>query len=343
MPDAPSEPVTVVVSMRNAGSTILPCLKELAAQDYPIAEIMVVDNVSTDDSAAQVEAFAGTAPVPVRLIRKTVDALISGSYNTGVAEAHTALVVFVHADSALPTPHELERLVRPLLQDARVVGSCPRLLMPPEVWERFPFWQRALFARAACRENHSMCGKFDAVRRDVYLAIGGYNARRFSKNCGYGGEDADFRDRLQRAGTVARSDARVIHLHDLSGQFGLADLFRTRRLLGRTYGKVLRFQKFWPLGEKVLFFVRPVLAILPFVPHLHLLGLLALLAFGFINSRAMYASRITCRDPRILMLPVVDLLLVYWESYWLAEGILTPAADAAYGVHASSAASHRKP
>ncbi|MFA7054538.1 MAG: glycosyltransferase, partial [Kiritimatiellia bacterium] len=58
-------PVSIVMSMRNSSSTIIPCLEGLAAQEYPIAEIIVFDNVSKDDSVEKVEAFAKQCPIPV--------------------------------------------------------------------------------------------------------------------------------------------------------------------------------------------------------------------------------------------------------------------------------------
>lgn len=48
-------PVSIVVPMRNASTTVLICLESLVTQDYPIREIVVVDNASTDDSVAIVK------------------------------------------------------------------------------------------------------------------------------------------------------------------------------------------------------------------------------------------------------------------------------------------------
>lgn len=45
-------------------------------------------------------------------------------------------------------------------------------------------------------------------------------------------------------GVVAKSDAQVIHLHDLSRSYDLKALFQTRKMLSRTYAKILMFQGF---------------------------------------------------------------------------------------------------
>jgi len=321
-------PVSVIVGMRNSATTIISCLDGLVAQDYPIAEIIVIDNVSTDSSAALVEGYLPASPVPLRLVRQTTDGGLTTSYNTGAQRALSPLLVFVHSDSMLPTPHELGRLVAPLLDDPAVVAAYSILLMPAEVWSRFPYWQKYLFSQVALRERACMCGKFDCVRKETYWKVGGHNVVRFTATCGYGGEDSDLNGRLMKAGRVAGSSARVIHLHDLSTGYGLRALFRTRKMLARTYGKIIVFQGLAPIRGKLPFFAKPALALVPFVPHLFWLGLGVLLAFSAVYSRRMYTSRRTLLNWRIALVPLVDIALLYHESFWFIEGLLAPPADA---------------
>lgn len=321
-------PVSVIVTMRNSSSTILECLKGLASQDYPVAEIIVFDNVSTDHSADLVEQFAKECRVPIRLIRQTVNRGISNSYNEGAAMASSPLLILVHSDGAFPSPHEIEKLTAPLLNNPSVVATYPKILMPFSVWVRFPFWQKHIFARDLEKESFSMCGLFDCVRKDVYLKAGGYNVERFVDGCGYGGEDSDAHFRIARLGMTQQSDARVIHLHDLSNNYGLDKLFARRKLLARTYGKILQFQGFQLTLGKLSFFVRPALAVFPFVPGLTSVGVALLFMYAVANSWKMYRMRCTLCDPRILLLPLVDVALVYFETFWFFEGLLTPPADA---------------
>jgi len=319
---------TVIISMLNSSSTVVPCLEGIVSQRYPVDEIIVVDNRSRDDSVAKVEAFAKQSPVPVRLIKQTFEGAIGDSYNLGAALAGSPLLILVHSDGAFPSPDEIGRLTSPLHEDPECVAACPRLMMPREVWERFPYWQKHLFSRAMGRENHSMCGKFDCVRKEVFVGAGGYDAKRFTATCGYGGEDSDAHFRISKRGRVAQTDARVIHLHDLSANFSLGSLFKTRKRLALTYAKVLQFQGFQPTPGKLSFFVRPVLAVLPLIPHFWGPGLALLLFFSIANSWRMYTSRSTLCSPRIFLLPFVDVALVYYEAFWFVQGLLTSPADA---------------
>jgi glycosyltransferase involved in cell wall biosynthesis len=321
-------PVSIIVGMRNSASTIIPCLEGLIVQTYPVAEIIVIDNVSTDNSVALVIDFQKRSPVPLRLLKQVVNGGLATSYNTGAALASSPLLVFAHSDSLLPSSHDLGRLVAPVISNPDVVASYPTLAMPKEVWIRFPYWQKYLFSPVAMREIASMCGKFDCVRKETFLQVGGHNVKRFTAACGYGGEDSDLTSRLSKKGRVILSDAMVIHLHDLSSAYGLHSLFSTRKLLARTYGKTLVFQGLFPLVGKIPVFVKPTLACLPFVPYLFWLSVASFLVFSLVYSRRMFTSRCTLFDRRIWLVPFVDWALIYYETFWFLEGLLTPPADA---------------
>lgn len=328
MNEPDKQPVSVIVIMRNSSSTIIPCLEGVASQEYPITEIMVVDNKSKDNSVALVEAYARRCPFPLRLIKQAVDGGLTTSYNTGATLAVSPLMIFAHSDGAFPTRHELRKLTAPLIENEEVIAAYSELLMPEDVWLKYPFWEKLLFVRAVGRRVPTMCGKFDCIRKEAFWRAGGHNTVRFTATCGYGGEDSDLYHRLTQLGSVVKTGAQVIHLHDISGTYSLRSLFLTRKLLARTYGKIVKFQgvKFAP--GSLLLFARPALAIIPLVPHLHGVGVVCLILYSMLNSRPMYTHRSTLSDWRILAVPVLDICLVYYETFWFIESLLTPSADA---------------
>jgi len=313
------EPVSVVVTMRNSASTIVNSLRSIASQNYPVAEIIVVDNVSTDDSVALVEQFGQQQPVPVRIIRMPENFGLCASFNAGVKEAISSSVILMHSDSSLPTRDEIRKLTGPSRQDPAVVATCPKLILPESIWNGFPFWQKALFARVVGKEIAVFTGKFDCVKRDVFLRIGGFDENLFNDPSGFGGEDGDLYLRLCLEGRVTPSEARVVHLHYLGANYTLADFLKNRKVLARTYGRFLTLHPSRIPSNWVLF-VKPVLAIIPLLPHFHLAGIVLLFLFSFLNSRKLYISSSSVRDPRTLSLPFVDIFLVFYETFWMIEG-----------------------
>ena len=327
-------PVTVIVSGRNSATTIRPCLESLASQDWPIDEILVFDNGSSDGSQDIVLDVAQSAKVPIRLIDGGADGFLCSAYNRGAAMAKSEILVLCHSDGMVPSSGELRKLIAPLAADPSAAASYPRLLMPREVWNRFPFWQKFLFVRAVDSTAHSRCAIFDAVRKSVYREAGGFDEKRFTANCGYGGEDNDAQLRFSRHGKQLMTEARVIHLHNLSPNYGFRNYMAFRALLGRTYGAQLRWQHGVAAKSDILFFVRPILSILPIFAALAfcisfdygmyaVLGALLLqIAFAVLNSRKMFVSRQTLSDLRILLVIPVSMFMIYYETFWFFYGLI---------------------
>ena len=333
-------PVTIVVSGRNSSTTLHSCLESLARQDYPIDEILCFDNRSTDDSREIAHSVAAASRVPIRVIDGGDGGTLSSAYNRGAKMAKSEIIVLCHSDCMIPSSEELRKLITPLVSDLSASAAYPIQLMPREVWCKFPFWQKFLFASAVERVGHMRCAMFDAVRRDIYLRAGGFNEKRFTSTCGYGGEDNDAQVRFSRFGKQLFTEARVVHLHAFSASFGFGSYLGTRALLARTYGKQLRWQRGLVEFSNLYFFVRPLLAALPFVACLPFafglcrLGLGAVCAavglqmlFSLLVSRKMYRYRDTLLDWRILLVLPATWFMIYYETFWFFHGLFTPYAD----------------
>src|SRR5256885_101342 len=101
-PFAPSLPwprISVVVCSCNVGRTIRDACEGLRRLDYPNYEVIVVDDGSTDGTAAIASEY------DVRLIR-TPNRGLSSARNTGLAAATGEIVAYLD-DDAYPDPHWL--------------------------------------------------------------------------------------------------------------------------------------------------------------------------------------------------------------------------------------------
>jgi cellulose synthase/poly-beta-1,6-N-acetylglucosamine synthase-like glycosyltransferase len=123
--------VTVIVPAYNEGATISETLASLRAQTVPPTEIIVVDDVSTDDTGA-VAARAG-----VRVVRPPGNTgSKAGAQTFALPFVRTELVVAIDADTTL-APDALEKL-RPAFDDPAVAAACGTVLPRriKSVWER---------------------------------------------------------------------------------------------------------------------------------------------------------------------------------------------------------------
>ena len=122
MPASPPS-ASVVVLNWNGGQMVQLCVASVLAQTRPPDELLVVDNGSTDGSAAQLSAaFPG-----VRLLALGRNTGFAGGMNAGIAATGGEAVLVLNLDVELE-PDYLERCVGALQADPALGGVTGKLL-----------------------------------------------------------------------------------------------------------------------------------------------------------------------------------------------------------------------
>jgi glycosyltransferase involved in cell wall biosynthesis len=114
---------SVVIPLYNKAPHIANTLRSVLAQSFPADEIIVVDDGSTDESAAVVEQFANAGVV---LLRQK-NAGVSAARNLGVRRASCDYVAFVDADDAWLPGH--------LAAVNCLINQCPGLGLYSTLYE----------------------------------------------------------------------------------------------------------------------------------------------------------------------------------------------------------------
>lgn len=207
MSEAHEPTVAVVVPVRNGATTIDTCLEALCAVDWPRerVELVVVDNGSTDGTAARVRRH------PVRLLHEHSRPSSYLARNRGVAATRAEILAFTDAD-CVPDRGWIRALAAPLADPG--VGGVAGAIEAWRAESAVERWQarRALLAGRAFRHPVLPFAQTAnaAYRRDAFVAAGG-----FDPDLVFGG-DLDFSWRLQRC-TGRRlawaPDAIVRHRH----------------------------------------------------------------------------------------------------------------------------------
>jgi len=218
--------VSVIIVNWNAGPALEACLGSVGPGD---AEVIVVDNASTDGSAAAARAgFPG-----VRVLETGENPGFAAGANRGAAAARGDVLVFLNPDARL-LDGALAALVDALLlvPGAGIAGGA--LVDERGRWQ--PAWARfapiphllldTTIGRLGSRTRRRpyavdwVYGTFMAVRRDVFRQLGGFDARYFLY-----GEDLDLCYRAGGLGvrTVHVPAARAMHARNVSAalRFGL--------------------------------------------------------------------------------------------------------------------------
>ena len=175
--------VTVIVPAFNEEGTIAETLRSLAGQTVRPAEIIVVDDGSTDGTAGVARSFGATVlRPPVNTGSK------AGAQTFALPSVHTDFVIALDADTTL-APDAIERLV-PAFVDPAVDAVCGSVIprRTRSVWERGRFVEY-LFAFTFYKRIQDLYGAplissgcFSMYRTDALRAIGGWSTRTLAED-----------------------------------------------------------------------------------------------------------------------------------------------------------------
>jgi len=238
-------PASFVVPAYNEVVGIEQAVRSLAASDYPEFEVVVIDDGSTDGTAALVERLGLER---VRVVRQA-NAGKPAALNRGLADARHEVIVMVDADTIFE-PETLKRLVQPLREDEvgavsgnTKVGNRRRLLGR---WQHIEYvmgfnLDRRLYDVLQCMPT--VPGAIGAFRRSALAEVGGVSGATLA-------EDTDLTLALGRAGW------RVAYVEDARAWTEAPTSLRTlwRQRFRWSYGTLQSVWKhraaFWRRGEE---------------------------------------------------------------------------------------------
>lgn len=221
--------VSVIVVNYNAGSRLEKCLAHLGAQSFGDFETIVVDNASSDGSAAAVER----SERPARLIEAGGNLGFAAANNLAAKEARGTWLAFLNPDAYA----DLDWLAAfrrgcDAYPDVAAFGSAQLDAADPsridgagDVCHAFGLHYRGWFGWPSSSlpedgECFSPCAAAAFYRRETFLALGGFDERFF---CYAEDMDLGFRLRLEGGRAIQLKDARVYH--EGSGVTGRASDF----------------------------------------------------------------------------------------------------------------------
>jgi glycosyltransferase involved in cell wall biosynthesis len=198
--------ISVIIPVYNGGRTLPDCLRALQNQTYPPDEVIVVDDGSTDDTAAVAARFGVT-------VLSQVNAGPAAARNRGAEAARGSILLFTDAD-CVPAPDWIERMSAPFA-DPTVAGAKGEYrTRQRELIARFVQQEyQDRYDRMAGRSQIDFVDTYSAAyRRDLFLAAGGFDPTFPTASV----EDQEFSFHLAGQGhrLVYVPGAIVYHQHD---------------------------------------------------------------------------------------------------------------------------------
>jgi glycosyltransferase involved in cell wall biosynthesis len=172
--------VSVIVPVFN-GSHFLPrCLDAIERSSFRQFEVIVVDDASTDDSAAISRASGA------RVVSLPVQGGPGGARNRGALEAQGEILFFVDADVVIH-PDAMARVAADLAEGptlAAVFGSYDDSPAEASFISQYKNLYHHFTHQQASPNAATFWAGCGAIRRDVFLASGGFDQHRYHGRSG---------------------------------------------------------------------------------------------------------------------------------------------------------------
>jgi biofilm PGA synthesis N-glycosyltransferase PgaC len=239
---AEAPPVSVIVPAYNEEAVIVSAIRSLLELDYPAYEVIVVDDGSTDGTAARVATLAGDyGRVTIRVVTRPNGGKAS-ALNAGIALARSDYVLCMDADSRLS--REALRVAMRHFGDPRVgaVAGNVKVVNRGTMWtalqalEYIEGLNMARRAQGFLRVVNIVPGPVGVFRREALLGVGGYDTDTFA-------EDADLTLKILTAGWHVTYEDRAIAWTEAPER--LQDLIKQRYRWTRGILQALRKRSAW--------------------------------------------------------------------------------------------------
>jgi glycosyltransferase involved in cell wall biosynthesis len=185
MPD-----VSIIVPTKNSARTIESCLQSIKRQAHAAIELIVVDNSSTDSTAAIARRYADSFLIqgPER----------SSQRNVGARSSEGDYLLFIDSDMILD-PDVVAQCM------TTIGGSTAPALIIPEISIGDGFWAKCRALERDCYSNDDSVESARFYRRSAFDDAGGYDERLVAF------EDWDLSLRVSRGTSLPRISSLIVH------------------------------------------------------------------------------------------------------------------------------------
>ncbi len=243
MPD-----VSLYIPCYNASKYIEKCLSSILAQTYPIQEILIVDDGSTDDTVEVVKKFPS-----IQIVKHPENRGLAAARNTGIRELKFEFIANIDSD-CVAEKDWLEQLMKNMTEN-NIAGVGGKLVETnrstiPDYWRRVHMKQH--WGEDRVINPQWLFGHSSVFRKNALESVNGY-LEKFRTNY----EDLDLSRRLREKDytIVYEPQAIVNHLRNdtaLSvlntrwrwtalGVHGPVTILEVIKNLGRNFGRSLKY------------------------------------------------------------------------------------------------------
>ena len=184
--------VSIIIPVHNGGDKFRKCLLSVKALRTPPKEVIVVEDGYSDGTWKLAEKF------DMHVVKRPVSGGPARARNLGAHHAKGDLLLFIDADVTIPNDM-IEQVVKPFQDDPgldALIGSYDDKPFESNFLSQYKNLLHHYVHQISNRDAYTFWGACGAIRRDVFLKIGGFDKRYRRPSI----EDIDLGYRLKKSG-----------------------------------------------------------------------------------------------------------------------------------------------
>lgn len=225
------EKVSIIIPTYNRSAKLKKSIESVLQQSYTNFELLIVDDASTDDTQAMVEAISDGR---IRYIRQMVNGGASAARNEGVRQADAPLIAFQDSDD-IWKPEKLEKQMaywQEYPEYAMIYCAYKKYIDGQEIVVPNASWRGSLEGKlfSWLAQRNSIGAPTMLMKRECFLEAGGFDTDLRAL------EDWDFVLRFSTKYAIGYVDEPLVDSYDSLGgvSSGVSAYYESRcRMIGR--------------------------------------------------------------------------------------------------------------
>lgn len=167
--------LSIVIAVCNGADFLKKCLPAIVAACDAETEIILVDDGSTDDSAEIGKRFGA------KILTLNARTGAASARNVGAESALGEIILFIDADVVIKpdTIRDLRRIFARNPEFSAVFGSYDDAPGEPDFFSQYRNLMHHFFHQTGSREAETFWSGFGAIKRQIFLEVGGFDAEKF--------------------------------------------------------------------------------------------------------------------------------------------------------------------
>lgn len=230
--------VSIIIPAFNEEKNIAICLESLKKQSYKLIEIILVDDISKDNTTDVAKKISLSLKLNLKIISPKIHSERGVVRNLGAKEARGEYLLFIDADMKL-SENVVEDCVNLLKKDSEIKAA----IIPEQSFGK-GFWSRCRALEKKCYIGDPNIEAARFFEKQAFWDVGGWDSKMIS------GEDWDLTRRVRAKFLVGRVESYIFHNE------GRLTLWKVTRKKFYYASRSKNFLKRYPLKwDGILFFV----------------------------------------------------------------------------------------